>query len=305
MAPIAISNGASMPKPLPPFDLPLLRSFLMVLDSGSFTIAAQRLGLSQSTVSLQVGRLEAQIGKTVLLRGRQGLRPTFEGEVLASFARRILALSDEARLRLTEPVVGGTVRLGTPEDFATVHLPDILAQFTREHPAVLLEVNCDFTVNLLDAFARGQYDLVLVKRERQGAGGGVTVFREVLQWVGKPDVPLSKASPVPLVMAPAPDLYRKRAITALDHAGRPWRIAYTSSSLAGLQAAVTAGLGVTVMPREMMPAGLTQQSEETGLPALEDAEIVLYRAPGQISNAASLLEASIIRSLTARDAPLG
>jgi DNA-binding transcriptional LysR family regulator len=202
-----------------------------------------------------------------------------------------------------EPDLGGRVRLGTPEDFATVHLPDVLARFARAHPRVALEVNCDFTVNLLDGFGKGQYDLVLFKREPQGPGGGVGVWREVLVWAASPRLVLGGDEPLPLVLAPVPDVYRKRALASLDALGRPWRVVYTSPSLAGLQAAVKAGLGVTVLPREMIPPGLVLPGPEHGLPPLPDAEIALYRAPGALSRAAELLAEHIIHSLESSTAP--
>jgi DNA-binding transcriptional LysR family regulator len=289
--------------PLPPFDLDLLRTFVAIVDNGGFTRAAERVGRTQSTVSLQIKKLEEGLGKRVFERepGRD-LLLTADGEILLSFARQILRLGDEARSRLMEPDVAGTVRFGTPEDFATVHLPEVLARFARAHPRVALDVNCDFTVNLLDGFSKGQYDLVLFKREPQGRGGGVGVWREVLVWTASPRLVLSPQEPLPLVLAPVPDVYRKRALAALDEAKRPWRIVYTSPSLNGLQAAVKAGLGITVLPREMVPPGFLLIGAEHGLPPLPDTEIVLYRAPGALSRAAELLAEHIVHSLESASA---
>jgi len=290
-----------MPTPLPPFDLDLLRTFVTIADSGGFTRAAERVGRTQSTVSLQIKKLEDGLGRRVFEReggGRSGEpRLTPEGEILLNYARQVLRLCDEARLRIMEPDVEGIVRLGTPEDFATTHLPDVLARFARAHPRVALEVNCDFTVNLLDGFAKGQYDLVLFKREPQGPGGGVGVWRELLVWAASPRLVMDKTAPLPLVMAPVPDIYRKLALAALSKAKRRWRIVYTSPSLNGLQAAVKARLGVTVLPRDMVPASLILLSAEHGLPNLSDTEIVLYRAPGAISRAAEILAEHIVHSL--------
>lgn len=289
-----------MPTPLPPFDLDLLRTFVTVVDCGGFTRAAERLGRTQSTVSLQIKRLEDGMGRRVFQR--EGREPTLtpDGEILLAYARRLLALANEVAVRLTEPDVGGKVRLGTPEDFATVHLADVLWRFSRAHPQVALEVRCDFTVNLLDGFAKGEYDLVLCKREPQGPGGGIRVWREPLVWAASDRVTVGREGPVPLVLAPNPDLYRRRALDALDSCGRPWRIAYTSPSLAGVQAAVRAGLGVTILPREMIAAGFHAVGAEAGLPELADAEVALYRAPGTLPKAAELLAEHIVRSLEAQ-----
>jgi DNA-binding transcriptional LysR family regulator len=235
---------------------------------------------------------------------------TTEGEILLNYARQILHLSDEARARIMEPEVEGLVRLGTPEDFATSHLPDILARFSRAHPRVALSVNCDFTVNLLSSFSRGEYDLVLFKREPQRRGGvpfvgddGVGVWRERLVWTASPRLTLADDAPLPLVLAPAPDVYRRRAIAALDAAGRQWQIVFTSPSLAGLQAAVRAGLGLSVLPRGMVPTGaLVLSQTEHRLPDLPDTEIVLYKAPGKLSRAATLLAEHIVHSLESEPA---
>lgn len=299
-----------MPTPLPPFDLDLLRSFTAIADCGGFSRAAERIGRTQSTISLQIKRLEAGLGQTLFLReggrgGRTVLTP--QGEILLTYARQILQISDEARARLMEPEVGGIVRLGTPEDFATVHLADVLARFARAYPQVALAVHCDFTVNLLDGFSKGQYDLVLFKRALQpdqapdaADAGGAAVWREALVWVAGARLVLAAGEPLPLVLAPAPDVYRRGTLAALDAAGRPWRMVLTSPSLAGLQAAVRAGLGVTVLPREMVPADLVVLGEaEHRLPVLPATEIVLYRAPGARAPAAERLGDHIVQSLEA------
>lgn len=287
-----------MPTPPLSFDLDVLRTFVAIVDCGGFTRAAERVGRTQSTVSLQIKKLEDGLGRRVFERDpRQELQLTPDGEILLTYARQMLRLGDEARSRLTEPEAAGLVRLGTPEDFATVHLPDVLARFARAHPRVALEVNCDFTVNLLNGFSKGQYDLVLIKREPQGPVGGVGVWREVLVWTASPQLVLSPDEPLLLVLAPAPDVYRKRALASLDAVKRPWRIVYTSPSLNGLQAAVKAGLGVTVLPKEMVPPGFVLLGPEFEMPPLPDTEIVLYRAPGVLPRAAELLAEHIVHSL--------
>lgn len=286
-----------MPMPPLPFDLDLLRTFVAIVDNGSFTRAARRMELTQSTVSLQIKRLEEGLGQRLFDRDCRELQLTPEGEVLLTFARQMLKLGSEVLSRIVEPDVRGVVRLGTPEDFATVHLSDILARFARAHPQVALEVCCDFTVNLLDDFSKGRYDLMLFKREPQGSGGGTKVWRETLDWAASPRLLTDADDPVPLVLPPSPDVYRRRALSALDAIGRPWRVVYTSQSLAGLQAAVQAGLGVTVLPTEMIPAGLVSVDTRLRLPKLPDTEIVLYRAPGPLSPAAELLSSTIIAAL--------
>jgi len=268
-----------------------------VVDNAGFTRAAERVGRTQSTVSLQIKKLEDGLGKRVFERGGRDLLLTPDGEILLNYARQLLHLADEARSRMLEPDVEGTVRLGTPEDFATVYLPDVLAQFARTHPHVALEVNCNFSYNLLEGFSKGEYDLVLVKREPQGPAGGTAVWRDVLVWVGGPKLVLDGVRPVPLVLAHAPDVYRKRALAVLQAAKRDSRIVFTSPSSEGLQAAVRAGLGVTVLSKDMVPEGLMLLGAEYGLPEMPDTEIALYRAPGALSRAAQLLAEHITHSL--------
>lgn len=296
----SMRNGrqvAELSTPLPPFDFDLLRTFVAVVENASFTRAAERVGRTQSTVSLQIKKLEEGLGRRVFEREGRDLLLTPDGEILLNYARQLLHLADEARSRLLEPDVEGHVRFGTPEDFATVYLPDILARFARAHPRVALEVNCTFSFSLLEGFSRGEYDLVMVKREPQGPAGGIAVWRDVLVWVTGPKLVLDANQPLPLVLAPAPDVYRKRALAGLQAHKRAWRIAYTSPSSEGLQAAVRAGLGVTVMSKDMVPEGLMLVGAEHDMPQMPDAEIALYRAPGTLSPAAQLLSEHIIHSL--------
>lgn len=261
-------------------DPTLLRSFVAIADAGSLTRAGERLRLSQPTISLQVKRLEQALGCRLLERSPRSLSLTARGETLLGYARRILALSEEALLRLAEPGVTGTVRLGTPEDFATTHLPGVLAAFARAHPGVALEVTTDLTLNLIGRFGAGEFDLVLVKREPSGAAEGVRVWREPLVWAcaGPLADAFAREAPLPLVVSPHPCVYRRRAVRTLERAGRIWRIAYTSTSLAGAQAAVRAGLGVAVLPKEMVPPDFLVLDEAAGAPDLADTEIALTLA---------------------------
>lgn len=284
---------------LPRLDHGLLRTFVTAADAGNLTRAGERLRLSQPTVSLQLKRLEDALGCRLIDRGPRAFRLTGEGETLLGYGRRILALSDEVVARLTEPDVSGLVRLGTPEDFATMHLSGVLAAFRRAHPQVALEVTTDLTLHLMDRFKDGEFDLVLIKREPMGPSDGVRVWQEPLVWTcgaGEAHRFQNAEDELPLVVSPSPCVYRKRAQRALDEAGRRWRVAYTSTSLAGAQAAVRAGLGVTVLPAGMVPAGFTVLSQNAGLPGLPDTEIALLAGAAMPPPAERLAE-HIIQSL--------
>lgn len=278
-----------MPRALTNLDLDLVRTFVAIAATGNFTRAAETMRRQQSTISLQVQRLESALGRKLIERTPRSVRLTSEGETLLGYARRLLDLNDEAVSRISEPNMHGVVQLGTPEDFATRHLPEVLARFTQAYPAVSLEVTCDLTLNLLDRFRKGSFDLTLIKRERAATQtGGIRVWREPLVWVTS-DRDWSVDGALPLVVSPTPCVYRKRATEALDKAGRNWRIAYVCGSLAGSLAAVKAGLGITVLPKDMVPAGLHVIDGRT-LPDLKDTEIALLHRQNLSVPARRLME---------------
>lgn len=293
MRPIATRN----------LSIDLLRTFATIADVGNFTHAAERLGRTQSTISLQIKRLEEMLGRQVLERNAHRISVTAEGETLLAYARQILRLNDEVVSRVSEPDLAGIVRLGTPEDFATMHLSGVLADFARTYPRVALEVTTDLTLNLLERFHGGEFDIVLVKRERLGPLQGTQVWREPLVWAAR-DRFVVEQNPLPLVVSPHPCVYRKRALSSLDDVCRRWRIVYTSTSLAGAQAAVRAGLGITVLPRAMVPSGLVTLGTDSGLPQLDDTEIALLQAPGTLAKPTRRLAEHIIAALEAQSAYL-
>lgn len=284
-----------MPKKLVNLDVDLLRTFVVIATERSFTRAAERLMRQQSTVSLQVKRLEDAVGQRLLNRTPRSVSLTAEGEAVLSYAQRILDLNDEVVALTQEPLMHGVVRLGTPEDFATAHLPDILSRFVQAYPSVALEVTCDLTLNLLRSYRRGKFDLVLIKRERSSGSGGVRVWREPLVWVGGQHDYVTSGGALPLVVSPEPCVYRKRATDALNKARRPWRVAYTCASLAGSLAAVRAGLGIAVLPKEMVPPGL-HVIDGGPLPDLKDTEIALMTA-SRLKPPAAKLRDHIVRCL--------
>jgi hypothetical protein len=286
-----------MPRPLTnlDLDLDLVRTFVTIASVGNFTRAAETLRRQQSTISLQVQRLEDALGQKLINRTPRSVRLTSEGEMFLGHARRLLDLNDEVVARVNEPYMQGIVRLGTPEDFATRHLPNVLARFAQAYPAVALEVTCDLTLNLLDRFRKGAFDVALIKRERISDAGGIRVWREPLVWVRADRDFWASEGQLPLVVSPAPCVYRKRATEALDRARRPWRIAYTCGSLAGSLAAVKAGLGMTVLPKDMVPPDL-HIIDGKPLPDLKDTEIALLQRE-RLSLPAGRLRDHIIGSL--------
>ena len=260
-------------------DLDLLRSFVSVVDAGGFTRAGERVHRTQSTVSQQIRRLEQSLGRALLHRNGKHATPTDEGERLLSYARRILALAEEARDAVARPMADGIVRIGIPEDFAATRLTELLSEFARSRPSLRLNVRCDLSVNLRHDIERGELDLALLKRDARD-GEAIASWPERLHWVTSRRHPVeARGQPAPLAVFPQGCLYRNRAIHALEAAGRAWHIAYTSPDLANIQAAVAAGLGVSILPRTAITDALRTLSARNGFPAVDNTELALLAAP--------------------------
>ena len=256
-------------------DTVTVHCFLAVAETGSFTRAAERVGRTQSAVSQQIAKLERLLGKRVVERGRV-LSLTAAGETFLGYARQIYALHREALDRFREPELEGEVRFGLPEDFASVLLSDVLADFTHIHPRILLNIECDLTLNLYSRFRQNEFDLVLVKMNRpEDFPHGIDVWSEPLEWVGDPNL-IDRSKPIPLVLSPQPCVYRARALKSLDALGWKWRLVLSSPSYAGTIAAVKANMGITVLPRAMIPQGLEAMRQQV-LPDLSDIHVSLLK----------------------------
>lgn len=260
-------------------NLQQLQSFLTLQQTGSFTLAAEKLGVGQSTVSQHIQRLEKMLGKQLIQRNTHRVGLTAEGEALIGYARgmleidgKVMALFDESRLR-------GRLRFGISEDVVANRLSDILEQFTRLHPLVDLELTVALSATLYQMQTAGDLDIVLAKR-RLGERHGVALYREPLVWLARDPERFTRSSePLPLIAFPPPSLTRKIAQETLDSNGIAWRIICTCGSLTGLTAAARAGMGVLVQPRSMAPSGL-REIVGSSLPSLEEVEFVLVPSRG-------------------------
>ena len=260
-------------------DLDLLRSFVSVVEAGGFTRAGERVHRTQSTVSQQIKRLEDDIGQPLLHRTGKDVTPTEAGEKLLSYARRLLSLAEEARDVVARPAHDGAVKLGIPEDFAAYRLANLLAAFSRAHPALRLDVRADQSVYLKRDLDRGELDLALFKRDA-GEKGGIAAWPERVHWVTSRSHPVdSKTNSVPRIGFPAGCLYRRRAIHALESAGRSWHMAYTSSSLAGIQAAIAAGMGLSILSEMAIQADHLVLTAKQGFKPIEKTEVALMASP--------------------------
>ncbi|MCB1828265.1 MAG: LysR family transcriptional regulator [Coxiellaceae bacterium] len=259
------------------FNAVTLECFLAVTDTGSFTRAADKVSRTQSAVSQQITKLEQQIGKSLFVRDKN-LTLTSDGEIFLTYARKIIQLNRDAIDRFRQPELEGEVRFGLPEDFASVYLSDVLTEYASSHPRILLNVECDLTLNLFDRFKKNAFDLVLIKMNRpEDFPNGLDVWSEALEWVGNRDFFECYEQPIPLVLSPQPCVYRTRAINALEIINKPWRIVFSSHSYASTIAAVVAGMGVTVLPRNMVPNDLDIIRADNGIPNLDDTHISLLK----------------------------
>ncbi|MBB5943819.1 DNA-binding transcriptional LysR family regulator [Xanthomonas arboricola] len=268
------------------FDLDALRSFVAGVELGSFARAADRRGRSTSAISAQLKKLEEQAGQPVLRRQGRGLALTEAGEALLGYARRLLELNDEAVVALQDTALQGWVRLGLQEDFGEHMLPDVLGRFARAHPQVRIEARIARHQELLARVEAGQLDLALAWESGAASAHRQAQAAWPLRWIAaaeRSSLPATASwsgeAPLPLVMLEAPCLLRTAATTALDRAGIPWRIAFTSASLGGVWAAVRAGLGITLRTPAGVPAGLALLPPGAGgLPTLPALGLGLHRA---------------------------
>ncbi|MFG3496878.1 LysR substrate-binding domain-containing protein [Streptomyces sp. NPDC047928] len=279
------------------YDPVRLRTFLAVAQTLSFTQAARRLGLRQSTVSQHVRRLEEATGRRLFSRDTHSVELTEDGEAMLGFARTILAAHERAAAFFTGRRPRGRLRFGVSEDFVLTRLPEILESFRREHPEVDLELTVELSGTLHEMLEAGRLDLVLAKR-RGGETHGRLVRRSALAWIGAPRLRVDPDRPVPLIVFPPPGITRARALEVLEAHGRSWRIVCTSTSLSGLIAAARAGLGVMAHTRGLVPPGLAPVTApaRAGLPELGDVDFVLLHGSprGPAKEAADALAATVL-----------
>lgn len=282
-----MNEGSGRMSCFPMFHPQLLLSFMAVCDSNSFTRAAGRVFLSQSTVSQQIRRLEELLGKPLFERSSHQVQLTEEGVKLLSYARRIIALNEEAHDALTGPWRDGVLRLGMPEDL-TVPTVDLLAIFSREHQYLRVDVTSGLSAELRDAYERDELDLILVKQRRRQLPRAARP--EPVLWLDSMAHPAIEQCPVPLAVFPLNGLYREELCQALDSLAIRWRVSYSSASLAALTAASAAGLGVTLLPAGCRLPSHRVLGESEGLPQVDDFELALYYRDNAPAAAVALSE---------------
>ncbi|VWB74316.1 LysR family transcriptional regulator [Burkholderia pseudomultivorans] len=302
----AAHAGADVASARPNFDIAALRSLVAGVDLGSFAKAADRVARSSSAVSAQIRKLEEQAGTPLFVKAGRGLALTDAGDAMLRYARRMIELNDEAAAAVRGVNLDGWVRVGLQEDFGEAILPDVLGRFARAHPKVRIEARVARNADLLDRLDAQQLDLALVWGDPASAAlvsrAGIdseTIAQVPMRWIGTagwtaggPSVASSNASdeagiratvpapgePLPLVVFDRPCRFFGAATDALDRGGVPWRVAFTTPSLAGLWAAAAAGLGLTVRTRYGLPASVRLlDAASFGLPELPSLPLILLR----------------------------
>jgi DNA-binding transcriptional LysR family regulator len=281
-------------------DLDTLRTLVVANDLGSYGQAAARLGRTPSAISLQMKRLQADVGATIFRKAGRGIALTEAGDIVLRYARRMLALNDEMLDTVRGAALVGRIRIGVAQDFAETVLPPALSRYTKLYPLVQLEVRIEGNAVLVEAVEKGELDIALVVGHAHRPTAATLGDIELVWIAGKEFVP--REGPLPLVVLGPQCVFRKRAIEHLDAAGQPWRIAAVSPSLAGLWALCLAGLGVTVRSALGVPKALVSHTTLFDLPPLGSFPVTLHTSAGSGSAGVERLR-DIVREVVTRTLP--
>lgn len=229
------------------FDPRLLRAFVTIFESGSFTAAADKLHLTQSTISQQLARLEESVGHSLIDRTARPLQLTASGEYLIGYAQRILTLQQEAEAVLKDPAGSIPIRLGLPEDMMSTAMAEVFGLFAQEHRTIRLDVTSGLSRNLTERYRNGELDIVIVK-ESAASADCYASFPEEMAWFESENAITPLSEPIRLVTFPQSGLYRDEMFETLERERRRWYIAFTGSSLESVLVSVETGLGISLLP---------------------------------------------------------
>lgn len=279
--------------------LDTLRTLVLSVDLGGYGQAAVRLGRTPSAISLQMKRLQQDVGATLFRKHGRKVVLTEAGEIALRFGRRMLALNDELMDTIRGASLAGSVRLGVSQDFADPVLPRVLSQFTTLYPLVQMEVHIEGNAALVEAVEQGKLDVALTVGQADRPTAEI-VGDMALVWIAGRDFAPRAGQPLPLVMLGPQCVFRKRAIQLLDESAKTWRIAAVSPSLAGLWAAALGGLGLTARTAIGLPATLASGERLFGLPPLGRFPICLHAQNGGLGKGVERLR-DIIRDEVMRE----
>jgi len=286
-----------LPSARPVLDTDLIKSFVTVAETGSFSRASERLFRTPSAISMQMKKLEEMLGTKFFERNGRGVALTTDGDDLLTYGRRILRLSEEAVMHFTVPELSGIVRIGIPDDFAPHLLPEAFCRFATSNSSVQVEIICDMSMHLLQMLDDDKVDMVLVTNESgHGTRPGYVVMTEPLVWAGRKTGEAALRRPLPLALCQEGCSWRRMAVEALDSAGIDRNIAYLSRLYAGQRSVLMADLAIAPLPRSFAQGDLCDVTEEGDLPPLGSYELRLVRRKNGKNPAHDALECHILDS---------
>ncbi len=272
------------------FDPRLLRAFVTIADTGSFTSAADRLHMTQSTISQQLGRLEQSVGQGLIDRAARPVRPTPAGERLLGPARRILSLQRDAAAMLSDPVGTSVLRIGLPEDIATVPMMSAFARFSTSHREIRLDVTTGLSRDIARRYRAGDFDIAIVK-EAAAQPDHRASFAEPMAWFQAADGLNDWPDPIPLVAFPPGALYRDAMFERIEGLGRRWYIAFTGSSLDSVATAVTTGMGLSLLPVAAMAGRAVRPYHGLGTAPAMEVSLYAWESSGPIAELGTMMTA--------------
>ncbi len=287
----------------PPLDLDQLQTFVSIADMGSFTRAAEEVHRTQSAVSMQMRRLEEQLGRNLFEKEGRTNKLTEDGEKLLAYARRLIRLSRETLAAFDDSGLKGHVRIGTPDDYADRFLPEIMARFSRSNPRVELSIVCEPTPSLREHIKRGNLDIAIVTHNDEAAPSEI-VRREPLLWVTSANHMVHEETPLPLAFGRPSCIWRRAGTDVLDRMGRDYRVLFTSFSATVITAAVLSGLAVSVLAECALRPGMRVLTEADGFGALPDCQIGIMRGHTEHPALVEAIARHIAESLDNISAPL-
>jgi DNA-binding transcriptional LysR family regulator len=272
--------NAPLNHPLPLLELDVLRTFVAIAETGSFTAAANAVFRTPSAVSMQIKKLEDILGCTVLSRDARSVTMTTDGEMLLGYARRLLAINREAVSKFIVPDISGVVRLGSPDDYGERVLPHVLKRFAQTHPSVAVDVVIDQSGNLRRRLEDRTLDITLVTASgRNGCSGGEVLLTEPIVWAGALGGCAHLREPLPVSLWEEGCAWRAGALEALGREGRNYRVAYMSAHTAGQRSAIMADLAVAPLPKSFLGHDMVELTPKDGLPDIGNYSLAMYMAP--------------------------
>ena len=244
--------NAPLNHPMPLLDLDVLRTFVAIAETGSFTLAASAVFRTPSAVSMQIKKLEEILGVSVFSRDARSVSLTQDGEMLMGYARRMLALNREAVSKFIVPDISGVVRLGSPDDYGERVLPNVLRRFAKTHPSIAVDVTIDMSTNLRRRMAERQLDITLFTVCRNVPADAEILLTEPVVWAGAKGGCAHRREPLPVSLWEEGCVWRADALEALGREGRDYRVAYMSAHTAGQRAAILSDLAVAPLPKSFI-----------------------------------------------------